>query len=590
MRKILSIILTVLLLASSVTFTAYAGVCKEHAFGKWEYSVYIDDERNIIGVGKYRTCEKCGYEEERCITEDENPYVDVSLTDGFAPGVMFCREYGYMIGTSANTFSPYDMITRAMYLQILYNYSGFPDIEDTDFPFSDVPENAWYTRAVKWGYANGYTAGRGGGIFDPNANITKSEFAVMTYKFVLSRGYTVEERETHLYYTNTDEFPEYAKEAIRKMFLISMFGIPEDGRLDPYEQYTRGRMADAIRNFDGILDFLEEQNKPVYTSGDYKYTLSDEGAEIVEYSGNDTSVTVPNDLDGHPVISIGTSAFSGLDITDIKIPNGVKRIRESAFELLTSLKEVYLPESVEVVERSAFFLCTALEKVTFNGFDTSINKSIFEVSNIQKICGYDGSTADTFASENGIEFESLSHPEGLFVFGKYYAGEDISTVSCEPYVRLITKEGFVSYSNKDNKTSDELHHPTTVFTNSYSALGGSMTFCVDEGFFFGDNDGYNGCISVAVADAKVTDIPYPRGMNESFVGGGLAYNEVTGIIITLYPASDGSGKGTTLVHSYRIAVKDNTGVLIDEKSGVFENDIDVSKDTEIRIDYSKGNH
>ena len=72
-------------------------------------------------------------------------------------------------------------------------------------------------------------------------------------------------------------------------------------------------------------------------------------------------------------------------------------------------------------------------------------------------------------------------------------------------------------------------------------------------------------------------------MNESFIGGGLARTGTYGFYVTLYPASDGSGKGTTLVHSYKISVKNDIGVLIDEVSGDYEKDIDVSKDTEFRF-------
>ena len=48
----------------------------------------------------------------------------------------------------------------------------------------------------------------------------------------------------------------------------------------------------------------------VYTLGDYQYTLLPDGtAEIVRYTGHDRAVVIPSALDGHPVVSIGESAF-----------------------------------------------------------------------------------------------------------------------------------------------------------------------------------------------------------------------------------------------------------------------------------------
>ena len=49
-----------------------------------------------------------------------------------------------------------------------------------------------------------------------------------------------------------------------------------------------------------------------FTSGDYSFTILANGsAEIINYSGNDTDLNIPEKLDDHPVSSIGDGAFSG---------------------------------------------------------------------------------------------------------------------------------------------------------------------------------------------------------------------------------------------------------------------------------------
>ncbi len=75
------------------------------------------------------------------------------------------------------------------------------------------------------------------------------------------------------------------------------------------------------------------------TDGYYTYSVSGDKATITDV---DTSisgdVTIPDTLDGYPVTSIGSSAFSGCtSLTSITIPAGVTSIGNGAFEGCTRL-------------------------------------------------------------------------------------------------------------------------------------------------------------------------------------------------------------------------------------------------------------
>ena len=62
--------------------------------------------------------------------------------------------------------------------------------------------------------------------------------------------------------------------------------------------------------------------------GDYKYVLLDNGtAEIVKYTGKADTLTIPADLDGHSVTSIGNWAFHWCtSLRSINIPDSVTSI------------------------------------------------------------------------------------------------------------------------------------------------------------------------------------------------------------------------------------------------------------------------
>ena len=76
------------------------------------------------------------------------------------------------------------------------------------------------------------------------------------------------------------------------------------------------------------------------------------------------SVTIPTTLDGKTVTSLGSSAFkSATNITEIIIPDSVKKIESYAFENCTKLTKVDLG-SIEEIEWDIFEGCTNLTAVT----------------------------------------------------------------------------------------------------------------------------------------------------------------------------------------------------------------------------------
>ena len=92
-------------------------------------------------------------------------------------------------------------------------------------------------------------------------------------------------------------------------------------------------------------------------SGDFKYTILGDGtAEITKYTGSATEVTIPSELDGKSVTSIGDYAFYDCtSLASITIPDSVTEIGDHAFSDCTSLASVTIPDSVTRIGRDAFY-------------------------------------------------------------------------------------------------------------------------------------------------------------------------------------------------------------------------------------------
>lgn len=147
------------------------------------------------------------------------------------------------------------------------------------------------------------------------------------------------------------------------------------------------------------------------------YTILDSVTEICEgaFSGcaNLVNVTIP----GY-VTSIGEDAFYGcMSLESVTIPDSVTVIGDEAFLGCTSLASVTIPDSVPEIGYSTFSGCTNLDSVTILNPDCEIDDDSSTISNGQDenynyyyngvIRGYDNSTAQTYAENNGYTFESL---------------------------------------------------------------------------------------------------------------------------------------------------------------------------------------
>ncbi len=158
--------------------------------------------------------------------------------------------YAYIIGYDDGLVHPEANITRAEVATIFFRLLD----EETrnqymtrENHFTDVSADAWYNTAVSTMAAMGIITGRPGGIFDPNANITRAEFAAIAARFDASGNTTGA--------SFTDIYDHWAKKEINIAANNGWVLGYEDGTFRPDQYITR---AEAMTLVNRVLQRIPE--------------------------------------------------------------------------------------------------------------------------------------------------------------------------------------------------------------------------------------------------------------------------------------------------------------------------------------------
>ena len=111
------------------------------------------------------------------------PFADVKAGSYYYDAVLWAVEQGITKGTSDTAFSPDATCTRAQIVTFLWRANGSPAVSGNS-AFTDVAADAYYAAAVTWAEKNNITGGIGGGLFGSNNNCTRAQIVTFIYRSV----------------------------------------------------------------------------------------------------------------------------------------------------------------------------------------------------------------------------------------------------------------------------------------------------------------------------------------------------------------------------------------------------------------------
>ena len=177
------------------------------------------------------------------------PFTDVKSTAWYYNAVKYVYENNLMAGTGDTTFDPEVSLTRAMTAQLFYNLEGKPAVTG-DSTFTDVTSGHWAVDAITWAAQNDIVAGIGGGLYDPDSNVTREQFAVMLYKYARFKGYDLTATGDLTQFPDAGSISDWAETALSWANGNGLINGHENGTIDPKGSTIRAQAASIMANFD----------------------------------------------------------------------------------------------------------------------------------------------------------------------------------------------------------------------------------------------------------------------------------------------------------------------------------------------------
>ena len=154
---------------------------------------------------------------------------------------------GLMNGTGDTTFEPNTVMSRAMFVTLLWRQAGSPEPKAAA-PFADVAAGSYYGNAVAWAFESGVVTGVSDTAFAPNQDVSRQEMVTMLQRYAKPAA---ADGAGMAAYPDASAVSAWAADAMAWAVDTGLInGL--DGRLAPQANTTRAQAAAVFCRFAGL--------------------------------------------------------------------------------------------------------------------------------------------------------------------------------------------------------------------------------------------------------------------------------------------------------------------------------------------------
>ena len=169
-------------------------------------------------------------------------FSDVDTNDWYYNNVMRAVELGILSGYTDGTFKPMNNITRRDFAIMLAQSLGHDNDEKATSPFKDVADTDYGVSSIAYLYENEITVGDSNGNFNPDANITRQEAAIMLVKAFEATGTSSD------LYADDAQIASWAKSFVYTAKAAGLMKGDDHNEFNPTDRLTRAEAASAMVN------------------------------------------------------------------------------------------------------------------------------------------------------------------------------------------------------------------------------------------------------------------------------------------------------------------------------------------------------
>lgn len=167
---------------------------------------------------------------------------DLDNTAWAKDAILYLAEKEVVSGKEEGIFSPDDPVTRAEFTKMIVTAVNAP-MAETGAGFADVAESDWFYPYINAAQQAGLVMGDENNCFNPNAQITRQDMAVILY-----RAYEVNAGSAEADFADAGEISAYALEAVAYFHAEGVIAGMGDGRFAPKDTATRAQAAVMLYN------------------------------------------------------------------------------------------------------------------------------------------------------------------------------------------------------------------------------------------------------------------------------------------------------------------------------------------------------
>ncbi|MFC3800841.1 S-layer homology domain-containing protein [Cohnella sp. GCM10012308] len=175
--------------------------------------------------------------------EVKHGYSDLAVSHWSYPYVQMLSGIGVIQGTGDGLVSPDKKVTRAEFTTMIARALGLQ--ASGSAAFADVKAGAWYGSAVAAAVENGIVMGNADGRFNPNADISRQEMAVMIQRALDYRKVAVPQ-DGGASFGDQADLAAWAREAAQALSKLGLMEGDANGSFKPLNPASRAETAKVI--------------------------------------------------------------------------------------------------------------------------------------------------------------------------------------------------------------------------------------------------------------------------------------------------------------------------------------------------------